>query len=121
MCIPENFKFYIYKYMGCLCGSIFMESSDLGLWEGYVWFLHNVSLNLREFGGLDCLLNWFFVCFLVLTVPSWKQGHAVSPATRFSHSQAIPWYTQYLDPVQLFPTVFAAVAGAYLQWFSWVE
>lgn len=27
-----------------------MESSDLGLWEGYAWFLHSISLNLRELG-----------------------------------------------------------------------
>lgn len=55
-------KILSYIYMGCLCGSIFMESSDLGLWKGYVWFLHNISLNLREFGGfIVCLIGFLFV------------------------------------------------------------
>lgn len=52
---------YIYGY---ICGSNFVESSDLGLLEGYVWFLHNVSLNLRE---LLAFVVWV-IGFLFLSV-----------------------------------------------------
>lgn len=40
MWILENFKLYIYGLH--ICGSVFVENSDLGLWDGYVWFLHIV-------------------------------------------------------------------------------
>lgn len=77
---------------------------------------HSVSLSLREFWGFIACLIGFFCLFLSVECPLIEtRTYGVTSNMVFSFTG---YSMVYLDPLKLFPAVFAAVAGAYLQWFS---